>query len=206
MRGLVVSLSPAETVTRALYLAGERTIVDLDEHVLIRTDTPERCPTIYYRLKGFNGGRDPRATDPATRWIEDGGKQVNVTADCVGGASWCGGWDRFQPERFEHIYEGWINTDSMMMDATKPRRCFEPSPVPRPGWMVVCGSGSRGHKVGHVGTIVSVPAEWDETKRECWDAIGVVDIAGRDGRANMRTTGRGWFGTDAMFLRSAMRP
>jgi hypothetical protein len=215
-RGLVVPLTREQIVIRALYLAGELTIHELDEHVLLRTDTPERCPTIYYRLNGksdgfpaHNGGKNPRATDPADRWSKPGSAHVNVTSDCVGGSSWCQGFDRFQERRFAHVrgYDGWINTDSMLWEARNAERCFVDVGRPDLGTMIVCRSGSPGHKVGHVGTVTDYKlAEWDPTVRACWDAIEVVDIAGRKGRANMRTTGRGWFGTGAGFLRSVMQP
>lgn len=74
-----------------------------------------------------------------------------------------------------------------------------PSPV-RPD----ATSGSRGHRVGHLGGIIAVPAEWDATKLERWAAIEVVDVAARTGRANSRTTAAGWFNTGALFVRSVM--
>jgi hypothetical protein len=156
-RGAVVQLAPTDIVARALYLAGEVTSAELDQHV---RNPAKVCATGYYRLKDHNGGKDPTAPDPFTRW------QGNITSDCMGGAAWCGGFDRYQPARLP-LYDGWINTDSMVMD---------------------------------------VPAEWDRTRRECWEAIGVVDIAARKGRANRRTTGRGWFGAGAVFAVSTMRP
>lgn len=204
IRGLVVPLSPAEVVTRALYLAGETRGGMLDDYVRQPTDV---CPVGYYRLKGYNGGKDPTASDPFDRWHLDGGEQTNITSDCMGGAAWCSGFDRYQPQRFAHIYKGWINTDSIIMDASGPRRCFAPLDRPESGAMIVCRSGSRGHKVGHVGVVVSYRAsEWSPYYAECWQAIGVVDIAARDGRANRRTTGRGWFDTGAVFVRSIMEP
>lgn len=198
-RGRVVPLTPAQVVTRALYLAGERFGADLDEHV---RSPAERCPVGYYRLPDHNGGTDPTAPDPFSRW-SDGGSPRR-TSDCIGGAAWCSGFDRYQPQRFAHIYSGWINTDSSLMDARGPARCFRDLGRPEPGALIVCRSGSRGHRVGHVGVVVSVPAEWDPADLGCWQAIGVVDIAGRTGRANMRTTGRGWYRTEAGFLVSKM--
>lgn len=187
-RGIVLGLTPEQVVARARYLASEE------------------CATIYYRLKGYNGGKDPTAADPADRWTAKGKKTVNVTCDCAGAAAWCSGYDRYQPDRFAHIYGGWINTDSMIIDASTDARCFVALDRPTPGAMIVCRSGSRGHRIGHVGVIVEVPAEWDPNERECWEAIVVVDVAGRKGRANMQTTGRGWFRTGAMFLRTIMQP
>ncbi len=189
-RGTVLGLSLAQVAERARYLAGPK------------------CVTGYYLLKDHNGGKDPTAADPFDRWRKPGSKQVNITSDCIGGAAWCGGFDRYQPERFAHLYKGWCNTDSILLDARGPAKCFEEIDRPTPGCFVVCRSGSPGHKVGHIGTVVSVPAEWDATKRECWEAIGVVDVAstGAGKRANTLRTARGWFGTGARFVVSRLKP
>jgi hypothetical protein len=211
-RGLVVPLTLAQIATRARYLAGEVQGPELD--AFVRGPAVE-CPAIYYRLNGdddglppYNGGTDPMAPDPADRWSKPGSTFVNITADCMAGAAWCGGFDRKQPVRFAHLYGGSINTNSMILDAQDQRRCFEPVERPAPGLFVVCASGSPGHKVGHIGTIVDVPAEWDAGLRECWEAVGVVDIASRGAgvRANKRTTARGWFGTGALFVQGIMQP
>lgn len=209
-RGLVVPLSQAQVLARARYLAGlpGATLETLDEHVR-KDGAPSECPTIYYRLKGFNGGKDPTAPDPATRWSErdeHGVVHPRITSDCIGGASWCGGWDRFQPGRFPHLYDGWINTDSMRMDARGPMRCFIRLARPEPGCYVVFASGAGGHAVGHIGTVIDVPLEWDESERDCWRRLGVVDVAARSGRANKLTTGLAWFDHDAWFIRSTMKP
>ena len=95
-RGTVVPLTPAEVVTRALYLAGEITSATLDRYM---RSPPPMCPTIYYRLADHNGGSDPTAPDPASRWQTEAGTWA-VTCDCAGGAAWCAGFDRYQPERF----------------------------------------------------------------------------------------------------------
>lgn len=199
-RGTVIALTPEQRVQRALYLA-----------------SPE-CPTIYYRLEYPNGGTDPKAKDPAVRWSRPGSTFVNVTCDCMGGAAWIGGFDRFQPTRFKHIYGGYINCDSMRFDAAGPAKCFERLDKPEPGCMVVFGSvdydgdGQR-DRVGHVGTVVSVPADWNPKKADSWKAMRVVDVsASRKGRANAATSGLGWYGVDrrgvakdSWFLRSKMR-
>jgi len=192
-RGVVLPMTMEEIRDRALYLASDR------------------CVAGYYLLHDHNGGKDPTAPDPFDRWKfqgKDGEWHTAVTADCIGGAAWCGGFDRFQPVRFAHIYGGWINTDSMIMDARGPGRCFVELDRPEPGCFVVCASGSRGHKVGHIGTVVTVPAEWDKQIGECWSALGVVDVAstGAGRRANTLRTGRGWFDTNAAFVRSIMEP
>lgn len=206
MRGMVIALTADERVNRALYLAGKVTAGKLDPWV---RKPAEHCATGYYLLKEHNGGKDPSAPDPFDRWPfqdKDGNWLTAITADCIGGASWIGGWDRYQPVRFAHIYGGWINTDSMLLDARGPAKCFREMPRPEPGCYVVCASGSRGHAVGHIGTVVSVPAEWDPTVRECWAALGVVDVAstGAGNRANTLRTGVGWFDTNAGFVVSVM--
>ncbi len=210
-RGLVVPLTSQQVVNRWLYLAQELDASHLDEHVL-RDGIPERCPDLYYLLHEHNGGKDPTAHDPADRWSKTIGGFVNRTVDCSGGDAWANGHDRYQPERFSYHYDGWINTDSMMDDAQgrvpthgKPR-CFRLLDRPEPGASIVCRSGSPGHKIGHVGGVVSVPLEWDPGELECWIALGVVNVAAYSGAANRRTTGRGWFGAGAVFVRSIMVP
>jgi len=200
VRGQVIALTAAERVARARYLASPT------------------APAIYYRLDYPNGGANPEAADPAARWAHPGSSFTNVTADCIAGAAWCAGFDRYQPVRFAHIYEGSINCDSIRLDVAGPGRCFERLAAPAPGCMVVYGSldydgDHRWDRIGHIGTVVEVPAEWDARERACWQALGVVDIAGRKGRANARTTGGAWFGADrqgkakdAWFVRSTMHP
>lgn len=187
-RGTVLGLSLAQIAERARFLA-----------------SPE-CPDGFYLLKGYNGGKDPNAPDPFDRWSKPGSAHVNRTADCIGGAAWCGGFDRYQPERFAHIYDGWVNTDSMLLDALGPRRCFKPLDRPVPGCFVVAPSKSPGHRIGHIGTVVDVPAEWDPDLEDCWRRVRVVDVASRAGRANRETTAIGWFKARKMgaWVRSVM--
>lgn len=205
-RGAVIALTGAERRERMLYLAGERPlswVPGLDHMYATRVD---KCPDIFYLLKDYNGGKDPRATDPADRWSKPGSTFVNRTADCIGGQAWCGGWDRYQPARFAHIYGGWINTDSMRQDAGGPAKCFHRLDRPELGCYVVFASGSAGHQVGHIGGVVDVPAEYAPTEREWWKELGVVDVAARIGRANKRTTGLTWFNTNAWFVTPIMIP
>jgi hypothetical protein len=220
-RGLVIDLTQSQILNRMRYLAGEIPLEELDDYIDKDTSrlrklggydeaspgTPTYCPDIFYLLKDHNGGKDPTAPDCATRWSKAGASFVNRTSDCIGGMAWAGGFDRYQPERFSHIYDGWINTNSMIMDArSSSPRCFASLDRPEPGCFVVCGSGSPGHDVGHIGGVVSVPAEWDPSARECWDAVAVVDVASVGARrANTRRTARGWFGTGALFTVSTMR-
>jgi len=222
-RGVVLPLTREQIVTRALYLCGKRPLSALDEHV--RQDPIElhslgykytspfdptqlTCPDLYYLLQDHNGGKDPRAPDPADRWSAPGKTFQNRTVDCSGGNAWMHGFDRYQPERFAHLYDGYINTDSKILDATGARRCFRPLPRPEPGCIITCMSGSPGHKVGHEGCVVAVHAlEWDPTVKACWGLVDVVDCAKRDPNpTNRMTTALGWFGTQAYFLESVMEP
>jgi len=200
-RGVVLALTDEQRVARAVYLASKQ------------------CPDIYYRLEYPNGGTDPAAKDPGARWSKPGSTFVNVTADCIAGAAWCGGWDRYQPIRFAHLYDGSINCDSMRFDIEGPGKCFERIDRPEPGCMVVYGSvdaNGDGHRdrVGHIGTVVAVPLEWDPKEYDCWKRVKVVDIAARTPqRANQYTTGLTWFGydrdgvpKDSWFVRSIMQP
>lgn len=205
-RGLVVPLTAQQRVQRALYLAGLSDVTTLDPWVRA-SGAPRRCPDLYYLLKDHNGGKDPTAPDPADRWSKPGSTFVNRTSDCIGGAAWIGGWDRYQPIRFAHVYSGWINTDSMRIDARGAMRCFVRMCAPEPGCYVVAGSGSPGHAIGHVGTVVGGCDGFDAGVRASWERLEVVDVASRGTRrANQLTTGRGWYGCDAYFVVPVMRP
>jgi hypothetical protein len=222
-RGRVLPLTAQERSNRMLYLAGELPLSVLDNSIDKRSDAvlalpgymdPEHdgiifCAEGFYLLSEHNGGKDPRRPDPFDRWRKPGSTFVNRTADCQGGQSWAGGFDRFQPTRFSHIYRGWINTDSMIMDALGPQKCFVPLDQPEDGCFVVCATGTPGHeKCGHIGGIPKAPAGgFDRKDPKHWAALGVVDVASRGkSRANKRTTARGWFGTGALFVRSVMTP
>lgn len=221
MRGIALPLTADQRVNRALYLAGEIPLSKLDDFV--RKDPDEVlaisgysdpdgdgeifCPDLYYLLEKYNGGKDPTAPDPAIRWRKPGSTFVNRTVDCSGGNGWMGGHDRLQEQRMPKSigYDGYYNTNSKMYDARGPQRCFKPRQVPERGDIIVCESKSRGHDVGHEGRMIGYRGvEWDPTKRECWALIDVVDCAGRKGRSNKRTTGVGWFNTNAMFLRETL--
>lgn len=205
-RGHLVPLTRTQRMQRAFYLAGLADITSLDPWVR-RDGAPMQCPDGFYLLKDYNGGKDPTAPDPFDRWSKRGSTFVNRTSDCIGGAAWIGGWDRYQPVRFSHIYSGWINTDSMRKDAAGPAKCFARIATPEPGCYVVCGSGSPGHKIGHIGTVVGGCDDFDRKERASWQALEVVDVASRSPRrANMLTTGKGWFGADAWFIVPVMKP
>ncbi|MEX2716738.1 MAG: hypothetical protein Q6370_010595 [Candidatus Sigynarchaeota archaeon] len=216
-RGVIVPLTDAEIVQRALYLAGKASIDTLDKYVR-KAGAPKMCPDIYYLLKGYNGGKDPTAPDPADRWHKPGSAFVNVTCDCSGANAWMGGHDRFLEKYMRPSvgYGGWFNTDSKILDAILPlkpgeRRCFEVDPLPNRGRVIVCRSGARGHAIGHEGRIVGYRgdlAKFDAANPTCWDMIDVVDVSsqGVGKRANLMRTGRGWYDTGALFLKFIAPP
>lgn len=182
-RGTVIDLDADQRVARAVYLASPQ------------------CVTMYYRLDYPNGGTDPLAKDPAARWSHPGSKFVNITCDCIGAAAWIAGFDRYQPVRFSDIYDGYINCDSIRIDIAKGGKRFQRLHKPQPGCMILYGSvdydgdGKR-DRVGHIGTVVAVPAVWNPDDPKSWQALKVVDVAARKGRANAMTTGLPWFGKD----------
>jgi len=195
-RGIVLQLSGAQIATRARYLGGLATADELDPFV--RSPAPKMIDG-YYLLDGSkarNGNSDPTAPDPWSRWSEDGSTFVNRTADCVAGASWCGGWDRYQPKRFAHIYKGSINTNSIPLDARGPALCFVELDRPEPGCFMNAPTGAPGAFAGcgHIATVYEVPLEWDPENEDCWFRVKAVDIASRTPRpANAPTTGRPWW-------------
>ncbi len=227
-RGLVLPSTAQQRVTRMRWLAGEATFNELDTEIEARYDPNKRdipgyyniteatrCCSGYYLLKDHNGGKDPTAIDPFDRWSNDAPPLyarpdftvpfLNRTADCIGGMVWCGMFDRYQPKRFSHLYDGWINTDSMLMDARGPKKCFRLLDRPEPGCFVVFASGDGGHSIGHIGGITDVPAEWDRTKVECWQALGVVDMAARTPKpGNARGNPLVWYHAQGSFVVSTM--
>lgn len=207
-RGVVLPLGKIDRVARMEYLGRLRNINGVDRWVNRGTADGTLCPDLFYLLKDHNGGKDPTAADPADRWSNPGSKFVNRTVDCIGGQAWVGGFDRYQPVRFSHIYDGWINTDSMIMDAKGPKQCFVSIPEPEAGCYVVCASGSRGHPIGHIGGVMRVNGtKWDPANIQCWMDLDVVDCAARGtSPANARTTARGWFNTNALFVVPIMVP
>ncbi len=221
---VVFPLSDAQRVTRARYLAGLASARELD--IYVRQDSQslaaygygvdyESCLDLYYLLSPHNGGMDPGAPDPATRWTKAGKTFVNRTVDCSGGNAWMQGFRRWQRKRFAHIYGGWINTDSKIYDARGPALCFRDEGYPIPGCIITCISGSPGHKVGHEGTVIEVPSDFSWDNRLSWEQTKVVDCAARNGRSNALSSALGWFSSGqwldsnsrrgTMFLRSIMR-
>lgn len=184
-RGTDLGLTEREAIERARLMAGPA------------------GQAVRYRLAYPNGGDDPRRAVPSA---EHEGRQV---CDCVGFALWCLGVDRYDPGRSAreepddptefHTYGGYANTDAILIDASGPRQKFEFVDRPHPGCLVVYGSVDRGRpggRVGHVGVVVGVPAEWDPGERDCWARLEVVDCASRSGRAIRPGSGLTWYGKD----------
>lgn len=164
----------------------------------------------YYLLRDHNGGKDPSAPDPFDRWSHEGSTFVNRTADCIGGASWCGGFDRFQPDRFP-LYDGWINTDSMLLDANGPRRCFVPLDAPVPGCFLVAPTNAPGFTLcGHITTVHTVPDNFAIDDESTWKRLLGTDVASRGvNRANTIHDCTWWFQArhhGAKFVQSIMTP
>lgn len=109
---------------------------------------------IQYCLEpGRNGGRNPTAPDCSSSW-ERRGKLV-FTADCVGFAAWCTGFDRYQPGF--PLQGGWINTTAMVKAAEEGLGWFdELSPWERAeaGCLVVYPRRLPFRRWGHVGVYV----------------------------------------------------
>lgn len=193
-RGVVVSLTPDEIADRARRLGDPSFVAG------------------YYLLQEHNGGKDPTAADPFDRWSKPGSTFVNRTADCIGGASWCAGFDRYQPVRFAHLYDGWINTDSMLEDANGPAKCFAVLDAPVAGCFLVAPTGAPGFvECGHIITIHTVPADFAIDSYASWQALRGTDVAmlGAGVRANTTHDATWWFAArhqGAKFVRSVMTP
>lgn len=164
------------------------------------------------------GGRDPSKATCAT--VRDG-----ITgSDCVGFVMWALGIDRYQPSRFGY-YGGWMNTDSVIYDATDVKgrktgfsRAWDRLSRPEPGALVIFPSlykNGKRTRIGHVGLIVEVPAEWpdnlsewsDKERRNLLNLVKVIDcnasLARRlKGKAiGMNTMGALWSGHDVVIAK-----
>lgn len=212
-RGTIVTLTAEQRRIRMLWLAQEATFKAIDVGITARYSHSDRivpgytiitgdtkCCDGFYLLKEYNGGKDPTAIDPFDRWSKPGSATVNRTADCIGGMAWCGGFDRYQPVRFAHLYDGWINTDSMIEDAKTVAKCFRFLDHPEPGCFVVFSSGSVGHAIGHIGGVTSVTGEWHPANIDSWRGLGVVDMAARVGPGNRRGNPLTWYNARASFI------
>lgn len=152
------------------------------------------------------GGRNPGAETPFTI------KKKRLGSDCIGFALWCLGLDRYQPVDGKYIeypfYDGWINTDSMLMDVAKDQVEFEECD-PFPGCVVVYPSIWKNGKMvrmGHIGVVVEVPTKGlTETKAQWYKRIRVIDCAGAftrklKGRAIQERDCTLWNKPDAKFV------
>lgn len=126
------------------------------------------------------GGRNPQAETPFTS------KNGALGSDCIGFVLWCWGLDRLQSDY--PFYEGWINTDSMLMDVAKDKTRFEEIFRPYPGCCVVYKSKwSNGKmiRMGHIGLVVAAPENWPHNwkslplkERLAWcKKVTVIDCA-----------------------------
>jgi hypothetical protein len=107
------------------------------------------------------GGRNPLNLSPFTP--NENGK---LGSDCIGFVLWCLGIDRYQPKRFTY-YSGWMNTDSIIADAKTGvgGGLWKILTRPEPGCLVIFPSlwkNGKMTRMGHVGLVVEVPAEWPE--------------------------------------------
>ncbi len=135
------------------------------------------------------GGRNPANLTPFTPNAKGA-----LGSDCVGFVLWCLGIDRYQPELFG-FYDGWMNTDSIIMDAKysdtyvqrKKPRLWKLLNRPEVGSLVIFpslrNSAGKMTRMGHVGIVVEVPAEWPEDlaswspkeRRELLKLVKVID-------------------------------
>lgn len=153
------------------------------------------------------GGRNPQADTPFTS------KNGVSGSDCIGFVLWCLGLDRLQPDY--PFYEGWINTDSMILDVEDQQTRFKEAPKPFPGCAVVYPSiwkDGKMARMGHIGLVVEVPAnfpsDWKHLSladRKYWmDRVTVIDCAAAiarklTGKAVGKRSAKIW-ATDGMFV------
>lgn len=200
-----------DAVRKALFIEMPPTLEENRERAVERARAAAARPARY--VLGA-GGRDPRAASPLT-------KRNNVLgSDCVGFTSWALGHDRYQPETFE-LYDGWINTDSLMLDARGARQWYEQIDVPEPGDVVVFPSihrDGRRVRMGHVALVVEVPVGLpagvfalpaDERRKWLRD-VYVVDCAAAASRGqhaiHETTAAASWDKPDAMWARCRRAP
>jgi hypothetical protein len=153
------------------------------------------------------GGRSPEAPTPFTS--RDG----KLGADCIGFAMWAWGVDRYQPKTFP-FYHGWINTDSMLLDALGPQTTFE---VIQPrnvfaGCAAVYPSLWKNGKMvrmGHIGLVTHVP--YPKILDQWYKDVTVIDCAAAlvrrvKGRAVGYRSAVIWNKPDARFVRIKAQP
>lgn len=108
---------------------------------------------IPYLLGG--GGRDWTSSTPCSL-RPDYPPPHNWGADCIAFLLWCWGMDRFQRDDFP-LWDGWVNTNSLLEDARSSRHMFSVVSAARAG----CGIASPSiYKngvllvMGHCGLVV----------------------------------------------------
>lgn len=191
-RGKIISTTKHTAVLRALAIA------KMDRSV--------------YKLGA--GGKDPEDAEPFT----DLGTIYG--SDCVGFVLWCLGLDRFQEKLFP-LYGGWINTDSIMLDAARDQSFFEFTDKPESGDLVVFPSIMKNGKrirIGHVAIVTSVDVDTRNWTDHLWERgskdratflsrVNVVDCAGnfrrklRGKAVQLTTAAASWNKPDARFVR-----
>jgi hypothetical protein len=180
-------------------------------HAVERARRITKVPSFY--ILGA-GGRSPTADTPFT--VRDG----RTGSDCVGFTCWCLSHDRYQPKTFT-TYGGWINTDSLMMDAHGPCEWYAPQPKPEPGDVVVFPSlhhDGKMTRMGHIALVVDVPADMPDDvyalpaaeRRQWLTRVRVIDCAAAHGRVphavSETTAAASWDKPDAMFARCLRVP
>lgn len=145
MRGKIIKLESDAIARRAQFFVGDK--------------------ACHYHLPYPNGGTDPEKAVPYD--------QTTGGCDCIGFAAFCAGFDRYQPggksaarlTPFPY-YGGYINTDSMVEEATAKGKWFTVLEKPEPGCFIVAASYFSKLRlrrvIGHIGVVVD-SSEW-ETK------------------------------------------
>jgi hypothetical protein len=167
--------SPAEAVERALLMVGRP-----EEY---RLGSGDYHPTTTADLPWTNGKR-------------------GYGCDCSGFIAWAFKYERHRPG-FNH--GSWssvsddVSTDSMCEDGEHRHELFTAVDRPMVGDLL-CYPGIRGPdgkrlRIGHVGLIVGVPAEWDP-KLEQFGLVDVVQCQAARKPAVMRGPGLAWLMRD----------
>lgn len=143
------------------------------------------------------GGRDPESAHPG---------DATGGCDCSGFVCWALGFDRKQPGFAGY---SWVSTDSLVAISRRPDNgWFEEIPRPEVGCLVVYPGQHRAGKrvrIGHVGLVSGVPAEWSAGLPNQHKALRVIHCSmgnqRRTGKAVQETDGGAWVGKGSVFLR-----
>lgn len=195
-RGLILNegrgLSDAETVARLELLYSTESRLRADKGNV----------GLYSLTAGANGGSNPAADAPWSLIPQGGNKPPKKRSDCIGTAFWARGVDRYQPQRFAHLYGGWCNTNSILFDAIgeraltgagallPPQKLFRPGRL-RPGAWIVYGSKYlRGAKLpgyGHILTVVEIDASIVEQPVDLFEVADKITVVHCHGGLRGRT-------------------